>query len=265
MQMKTSTKNALITSTATLIAAFIGFIGGEKLNINQTIIINEKGKTIEVNSDDYIDLMNENHELQVQNNNLQKQNEDITKEKDNLQKQYEKLLQETSPSEDASNQPNDNDDGSAKKTKTKAISDSNYLLDLVQPYESPYWFTEYNGKTFDMGGDSYTHGFTCMGYGNDSDGNITYFNLHGKYSKISFIAGVVHRAGIFGDSDDDCTITIYADDTVADTITINPNNLPSEHEVNINNCNQLKICVSDGRYVADGSGTYGLSELKAFE
>lgn len=142
MQMKTSTKNALITSMASLIAAILGFIGCEKLNIKQTIIINEDGKTIKVNSDDYINLMNENHELKVQYKNLQKLNEDITNEKDGLQVQYEKLLQKSVSSEDIDNSTIVNNDDPAQQTKTKPINDSNYLLDLVQPYESPYWFTE---------------------------------------------------------------------------------------------------------------------------
>lgn len=156
---------------------------------------------------------------------------------------------------------------SSKYSNKKGVTtkDNAYMLDVVKPYESPYWFTEYNGKTFTMGGDSYTHGFTCEGYGNEGEGNVTCFNLHGDYNKISFYAGVVQRAGIFADSDDDCTIIILKDGVVADTIVINPNQLPTKHEVDISNCSQLKICVTDGRYVADGSGTYGFGELKIYK
>lgn len=156
---------------------------------------------------------------------------------------------------------------SSRYSNKKSImtKDNAYLLDVVKPYETPSWYTEYNGNTFTMGGDSYTHGFTCLGYGKEGEGNVVYFNLHGNYTKMSFYAGVVHRAGIFGDSDDDCTIIILKDDVVADTIVINPNRLPAKYEVDISNCSQLKICVTDGRYVADGSGTYGFGELKVYK
>lgn len=189
-----------------------------------------------------------------------KQNNELKEYVEELDEKIKKISQDINQPDFSNNQLNNADSNNELEAKN-----SDYLLDLVKPYESPYWFTEYNGQTFDMGGDSYTHGFTCMGYGSENEGNVIFFNLHGKYSKISFMAGVVHRAGIFSDRDNDCVITFYADDKLADTVVINPNNLPTEHEVNISNCQQLKICIYDGTYVADGSGTYGFAELKIFE
>lgn len=243
-RLKTSTKNTLITAGVTLI---VGIIGGSKLNINQTITTRqEDGNTITYGSKDIQTLKNQNNEMQEYINEL---NEKL-----------QKIEQDNNQSNLSNNQLDNTDSNSELETK----NNSDYLLDLVKPYEYPYWFTEYNGQTFDMGGDSYTHGFTCMGYGNENEGNVIFFNLHGKYSKMSFIAGVVHRSGIFSDEDNDCVITFYADDKLVDTVVINPNNLPSEHEVNINYCQQLKICIYDGKYVADGSGTYGFAEVKIF-
>lgn len=255
--MKTSTKNTIITAAVALTTGVLGLIGGQKLDINQTININEGGKIIKVNSDDYLNLMNENSELHIQNNDLQKQNEIVTEEKEDLQKQNKELIKKVSKLENNLKQFADNDNDLSSETKTNNKENSNYLLDLVQPYEVPYYYTEYNGKIFDMGGDSYTHGFTCMGFGG-TDGNVIFFNLHGEYSKLSFVAGVVKRAA----NSEDCTITIYADGIAADTIIINPDNLPSKYEVNIDNCKQLKISVFDGYPSVSFSGTYGFGEVK---
>ena len=239
--MKTSTKNTLIRASITLVVGILGIIGGSQLNIDHKITIKKEGEIETVDSNDYKDLEKENIKLQ--------------RRVEELSEKIEILTQETMQSEVETMQSNFSENKNS----------NNYLLNLVKPYESSYWFKEYNGQTFDMGGDSYTHGFTCMGYGSENEGNVIVFNLHQKYNRMSFIVGVVHRAGIFSDEDNDCVIRFYTDDKLADTVVVNPDNLPSEHEVNINNCQQLKICVYDGKYVADGSGTYGFAEVKIFE
>ena len=145
-----------------------------------------------------------------------------------------------------------------KSVKTKTWA---YMLDLVSPYEKPYWYKPFQGPTFSMGGDSYTNGFTCMGYGEEGIGNVTYFNLHGDYSRISFVAGVVdpeiNKA--------ECTVILYADGSPIKTIKLNPDNLPKNYTVNIKNCSQLKISVYDGRWVAMYGGTYGFGGIRLYK
>lgn len=152
---------------------------------------------------------------------------------------------------------------SFSKVKSVVTNTEGYLLKLVKPYDTSeaYWYKEYDGSTFSMGGDSYTHGFTCMGYGAENRGNEIYFNLHGDYSKISFIAGCVGRPR----RENICTVVFYKDGNDIMSIEIDPNKLPAKYEVDVTNCSQLKISVYDHYGVADGSGTYGFAELKAYK
>ena len=130
-----------------------------------------------------------------------------------------------------------------------------YLLSTISPYEKPYWYND--DGMFSMGGQTYTHGFTCMGYGDSPVGNETYFNLNGEYSLMSFTAGIVEnnrRNGEVG-------FTFYADGELIYGFTMQSSELPTDHIIDVTGCKQLKIAVYDGYGVADGSGTYGLANI----
>lgn len=128
-----------------------------------------------------------------------------------------------------------------------------YLLKAIEPYKSPY---NYNADgMINMGGHTYSNGFTCMGYGDDPVGNETYFNLGGKYSKLSFIAGIVE------DRERTVNITIYADGSPIYTFEMESGALPTNHTVDIAGCKQLVFSVYDDRGVANGSGTYGFANI----
>ena len=128
-----------------------------------------------------------------------------------------------------------------------------YLLDEVKPYKKPFWYGD--NAMFKMGGKTYTHGFTCMGYGDDPVGNQTYFNLDGKYSSMSLTAGIVEDRGRTVE------ITFYADGELIYSITMNSGDLPTQHAFSVEGCRQLVICVYDKKWVAEGSGTYGLADI----
>lgn len=128
-----------------------------------------------------------------------------------------------------------------------------YLLNVVEPYQTPYWYD--NSPIISMGGQKYSHGFTCMGYGDEPVGNETYFNLGGNYTTLSFVAGIVT------DRERTVNITIYADGEVIYTFDMESGALPTTHSVDITGCKQLVFSVYDGKWVADGSGTYGLAEI----
>lgn len=106
-----------------------------------------------------------------------------------------------------------------------------------------------------MGGQTYSNGFTCMGYGDDPVGNATYFNLGGKYTSLSFVAGIVT------DRERTVNFIIYADGDPIYTFSMESGALPTSHTVDITDCRQLVFAVYDGKWVADGSGTYGLAEI----
>lgn len=141
----------------------------------------------------------------------------------------------------------------SKPVQTGLKDGESYLLNKVEPYQTPYWYE--NSAIINMGGQTYSHGFTCMGYGDDPVGNETYFNLGGKYTSLSFIAGIV------SDRERTVNITIYADGDPIYTFSMESGALPTSHTVDITGCKQLVFAVYDGKWVADGSGTYGLAEI----
>ena len=136
-----------------------------------------------------------------------------------------------------------------------------YLLDLVKPYVTPYHYEEYMDKSFKMGGKCYTNGFTCMGYGDVNEGNVTYFNLNGEYSQISFTIGVLDEH-FNGDSSDKVTFRVIADGKEVDRYTMKYGDLPVTRTVSIKNCKQLKISVYSYQSTAFYDGYYGLAEIK---
>lgn len=143
----------------------------------------------------------------------------------------------------------------SNKTTSSLEDNQVYLLKAVTPYDTPYWYDD--SDIISMGGQTYTHGFSCMGYGDKPDGNAMYFNLNGQYTKLSFTSGIISN----NRSNKDVTITVYADGEIADSFTMPSSALPTTHSVDITGCKQLKITVYDGYWVADGSGTYGFADM----
>lgn len=136
---------------------------------------------------------------------------------------------------------------------------TNYLLDIVSPYETPYYYKTTNIK---MGGEFYKHGFRCMGYGDEGLGNITSFNLKGKYSKLSFVSGIIDGCSELNDA----IIYIYADGDLVEQFDIKADELPKQHSVDITNCFQLKLCVYSGRSsVAMYDSNYGIANIKIYK
>ncbi len=135
------------------------------------------------------------------------------------------------------------------------VSNGIYLLDVVKPYKTPRYYTEYVSRSFSMGGNDYTNGFTSYRGGNE--GEIIYFNLGGKYKKLSFIAGIVDGY----DPRNETKISIIVDGKEVANFKLNNGDLPISCEAAIDNCKQLKIAIQG----PVGSGLYGLfgiAELK---
>ena len=141
----------------------------------------------------------------------------------------------------------------SKPIQTGLKDGESYLLNKVEPYQTPYGYE--NSAIINMGGQTYSHGFTCRGYGDDPVGNETYFNLGGKYTSLSFIAGIV------SDRERTVNITIYADGDPIYTFSMESGALPTSHTVDITGCKQLVFTVYDGQWLSERSGTYGLAEI----
>ncbi len=127
-----------------------------------------------------------------------------------------------------------------------------YLLNKLSPYKTPYQYDD--SSIIRMGGKDYSHGFTCMGYGDKPYGNEVYFNLDGTYSSLSFIAGIVEDSGTV-------RFSVYTDSELTYSFEMEGGDLPSEHIVDITGCKQLVFSIYDGRSVAMYSGTYGIAEI----
>lgn len=139
--------------------------------------------------------------------------------------------------------------------ESKKITNSRpvYLLDEVKPYKTELYYED-NG-IISMGGKDYSHGFTCMGFGDKPYRNGTYFNLDGKYSELRFTTGIVDDS-----ANDSVSIAIYTDGELAYHFDMKMGDLPSEHSVDISGCKQLIFSVYDER-VAMYSGTYGFADI----
>ena len=129
-----------------------------------------------------------------------------------------------------------------------------YLLDVASPYKKSNHYSD--RSTLSMGGKSYLSGFTCMGYGKYNEGNEAYFNLDGKYSMISFTAGIVSDRGR------QVTFLFYADGELVYKFTMKSGDRPGNHVFNIVGCKQFRICVYDGCSTRDKSGMYGIADIK---
>lgn len=144
---------------------------------------------------------------------------------------------------------------SEKSVKT---SNTGYLLDLIKPYQKPYWFIDYNNTLFTMGGIDYTHGFTTMGYGSYNVGNETYFNLQGDYTELTFVSGICDNSNNFFDA----VVYIYEDGKLVLSYDIDKNELPKKYTVNVKDCMQLRICVYNGQSTAFYGCHYGFGDIK---
>ena len=128
-----------------------------------------------------------------------------------------------------------------------------YLLDVVTPYKKA---DRYNaGSMVTLSGRNYLHGFTVMGYSNNGKGNQVYFNLDGKYSLISFTAGISVDRG------QNVTFLFHADGELIYKISMKKGEQPRSHTINLVGCKQLMISVSDGTSSIDKSGIYGIADI----
>lgn len=143
----------------------------------------------------------------------------------------------------------ENADLKALKEKVEKATPT-YLLDVCKPYQvSEYYYKEYiNGETFNMGGKSFTNGFTIDTSWNSFSYAI--FNLENNYNKLSFYTGHVDntRGG-------NGTIKIYLDGILAKEIEANDQALPQKIEIDVTGVKQLKF------EVTYAGGEYGFGNV----
>ena len=146
---------------------------------------------------------------------------------------------------------------SSDYSKPKKIKMENaiYLLNRYKPYNDSY-YTEYKkGKSFKMGGENQTNGFTL---GQDEWGveKRAVFNIQGRYTKLSFKVGKIDNASNHP-YDGDLDVNIYADGVLIKTIVVEVEALPQSVNVDIQNAKQLKFEVEE-----DACTIVGFSNVK---
>lgn len=143
----------------------------------------------------------------------------------------------------------ENADLKALKEKVEKATPT-YLLDVCKPYQfSEHYYEEYiNGEIFNMGGKSFTNGFSIDTSWNDLSYAI--FNLENNYTQISFYTGHVD------DTDDgNGKIKIYLDGILAKEIEANDQALPQKINIDITGVKQLKF------EVTYAGGEYGFGNV----
>lgn len=102
-----------------------------------------------------------------------------------------------------------------------------------------------NPSSFYIADTKYKDGFTIT-----HKSTSVLFNLNNEYSKINFIFGHIDETELY-----DCTLEIYVDEDLYDTINLKPDSIPVNVEINLNYCNYIKFTFSKGW----NSSTYGIA------
>ncbi len=118
----------------------------------------------------------------------------------------------------------------SKYSNKMALKCTNYLVNIYTPYACEGYETYKDGKSFKMGGDSYTNGFTICG------GDYAIFNLKGKYKYIEFTVSNSDE-----NPNNNATVSILSDDYCVGTCDVKANALPKKVKFNIENANKLEI------------------------
>lgn len=122
---------------------------------------------------------------------------------------------------------------SFSNSKSVTTGDSAYLLDIAEPYND----TSVTFGTFSVAGENYDHGFHM--HGRDTE---MFYNLKGKYSKISFVCGMVATSDAYSDYQPE--VKIYADgNEISENVCLKWCEMAKEYVFDLNYCNQLKIVV----------------------
>lgn len=111
----------------------------------------------------------------------------------------------------------------------------NNMTEIITPYKNHH-STIYNlndSKSFDMGGKSYSNGYT-MGNYND---RYLLFNLDGQFNEITGVLGAVRWRNINGNRN----FNIYLDGKLYKSIEVKNSELPQEISIPVSGVMQLKL------------------------
>lgn len=123
--------------------------------------------------------------------------------------------------------------------ETNKLPDIAYLGSDIKSYTFGSYYKEYNGmSTFSLAGETYAKGFTIGTY---ADGGYASFNIGGKYTTLSGIAGNVDGINY------SLTYTVLGDGDVIGIIEIKGGGLPAEFNFDVTGVKQLNF-IATGQY-----------------
>lgn len=147
---------------------------------------------------------------------------------------------------------------SSQNANNKLTSQGKYMLWSVPAYQS-HDYAEYisskgSANSFSMAGKKYYDG--CIWTLNHSENTYSIYALDKKYTNISGILGHVDGSSTLAAG----TLQIFLDGNLYKELSLTPDIIPYELNINVTNITQLKIVVNHN-WALSGS-SYGLGDLK---
>lgn len=282
--MKTSTKNAIITGVFSVVAAIIGLFSGSSIqNIAIESTITKSGVIITENSENSMDII---ERLLEKYTSLQSDYNDVNIEYTSLKSEYDALLTEKVEltnmisNLEAENTSLNNKlavQNAIENNETPDISPDKYLFD-EEPYMEEYVHlymrnnnrdTIYSGSSFyyETGfrmvsnGESYEKGMSITPRSNNQA--AIYYNLKGQYSILS---GLIAFEDKNSDRvDKNYNIYFYCDDVYKEKVTITKGSLPVDFNIDITNCQILKIMLERPEGDKSDNPNINLIEFKLYK
>lgn len=282
--MKTSTKNAIITGVCSVAAAIIGLFSGStiqnmaiELTITQSGVISTEdsensGDILERLLEDYTTLQSDYNDANIEFANLKSEYDDLLNEKKELTSKINDLMAENKSLNNKLEVLN-----AIENDETPTISPDKYLFD-EEPYmeDNVYLYMRNNNRNtiYQVGGFYYETGFRMVSNGinyekgmsitpKSNDQAVIYYNLRGQYSMLS--GSIAFEDKNSDRVDKSYNIYFYCDDNYKERITITKGSLPVEFNIDITNCQILKIMLERPEGDKSDDPNINLIEFKLYE
>lgn len=293
MEGKHKTKIIVATISAIAVVLAGGSVGFSAINNNNnSLVVNINGEEVSVDKSNTEDLQNEINNLEEQKKSLENDNISLKETNSKLTMEIEKSINADLKSvklvvdgvdaginstdsvavinnkyyysSDFVNGLIDNKDLSLDEdNKTVYLGDKKYesakLLDVCPtPVVSDDYKVKLLTESINMSSEAYYEGFSMVSYG---DNEYAVFNVKGNYKNLNFLVGHIDGTNMVSG-----ILKIYISDengkftkTPVKTISVNPDELPQEINVELNFAKQIKFELSVKNF---DSCNLGLVNLK---
>lgn len=230
--LKTSTKNVLIASVATIIGGAMGatatYTHTIKNENNNSTIVNIDGKSFNRTSDEY--------EVFVKK---------IVADNENLQEEIQKLKKDIEESKK-------NQGTLSNQNQIETDGEKKALLDVAKTINACSDYEERKVEPMSLRGEDYSNGFILHSYSSGKEEGVE-FKLGKKYRTMSFDIGHLDES----DKKGTFVLTYYLDGQVQEEISTEPE-MPVQHfEIDLRNADIIKFNWSNTK----GYAKYGVANV----